>query len=146
MRNCNFRGATEEGEINGGSPQFERLQLSFWRLIPHQTCKEHRTEVGKDNDNRYLGISQLYVYVTGPAKIGHVGTNYTLSHNREYLSTGVEYLHSGTFGIKPIDYLMHAETFKAIAWWYKKLWVIETWKSRQILYAHMPYSRRPGHI
>ena len=29
-------------------------------------------------------------YVTGPAKIGHVGTNYTPSHNMSYLSIGIE--------------------------------------------------------
>ena len=27
-----------------------------------------------------------YIYVTRPAKTGHVGTNYTLSHYRSYLS------------------------------------------------------------
>ena len=35
-------------------------------------------------------------YVTGPVKIGHVGTNYTPSHNRTYLNAGIGYLHSIT--------------------------------------------------
>ena len=35
-------------------------------------------------------------YVTGPAKIGHVGTNYTLSQSRSYLTNGIENLHSLT--------------------------------------------------
>ena len=33
-------------------------------------------------------VSSTAVYVTGPVKIGHVGTNYTLPHNISYLSTG----------------------------------------------------------
>ena len=37
--------------------------------------------------------------MTGPTKIRHVGTKYTLSHNREYLSTGIEYLHSATLSM-----------------------------------------------
>ena len=36
---------------------------------------------------------KIYIlYVTGPAKIGHVGTDYTLSRNMSYLSTGIELL------------------------------------------------------
>jgi len=34
--------------------------------------------------------------VTGVVKMGHVGTNYILSHNRSYLSSGTEYLCSVT--------------------------------------------------
>ena len=34
--------------------------------------------------------------MTTPMKIGHVGTNYTASHNMSYLSTRIEYFHSVT--------------------------------------------------
>ena len=54
-------------------------------------------------------------FVTGPAKIGHAGPNYTLSHNDSYLSTIIEYLHSITCVIKPIKWVKCAETFMAIA-------------------------------
>ena len=53
-------------------------------------------------------------YVTGPAIIGHVGTDYTLSHNGSYLSDEVEYLHSITCIIRPIKCIKDAETFMAI--------------------------------
>ena len=36
------------------------------------------------------------IYVTGLAKTGHLGTNYTLSHERSYLSIGTDYVHSVT--------------------------------------------------
>ena len=45
-------------------------------------------------------------YVTGPTKIGHVGTNYTPSHNRTYLSVEIEYLHSVTVVIKSMNCLI----------------------------------------
>jgi len=32
------------------------------------------------------------LFVTGPAKTGHVGTNYTMSIQRSHLSVGTEYL------------------------------------------------------
>ena len=52
-------------------------------------------------------------YVTGPAKIGHVGTNYTLSHNVSYLSTGIEYFYPITCIVKPTTYLILAKYFMA---------------------------------
>ena len=55
------------------------------------------------------------VYVTGPAKIGHVGTNYILKCYSSYLSTGAEYLHSVTCIIKPTKCLLTAENCIAIA-------------------------------
>ena len=48
------------------------------------------------------------LYVTGPAKTGHVGTNYTLSLYRTYLSIGTEYLHSVTCILKSITCLLRA--------------------------------------
>ena len=54
------------------------------------------------------------VFVTGPAIIGHVGTDYTLSHNGSYLSDEVEYLHSITCIIRPIKCIKDAENFMAI--------------------------------
>ena len=63
----------------------------------------------------------MLVYVTGPAKTGHVGTNYTPSLYRSYLSIGTEYLHSVTCILKPIKCLLRAENCIAIALWYKKL-------------------------
>ena len=70
----------------------------------------------RSDDSLCIGLSpDLYTtYVTGPAKIGHVGTNYTLSHNGSYLSTGIEYLHSITCIIKPINCVRRAETFMSI--------------------------------
>ena len=47
--------------------------------------------------------------VTGPAKIGHVGTNYSPSHNRLYQGTGITYLHSVTCIIKPTKSLIIGE-------------------------------------
>ena len=43
-------------------------------------------------------------YVTGPVKIGHVGTNYILSHYGSYLNTEMAFMHSVTFNILPIKY------------------------------------------
>ena len=61
------------------------------------------------------GCHVALLFVTGPLKIGHVGTNYVLLHNRTYLSTGITYLHSETCIVMPINYLISAEKFKAIA-------------------------------
>ena len=47
--------------------------------------------------------------MTGPAKIGNVGTNYTLPHNISYLNTGIEYFHSVTCILKPTKCLISAE-------------------------------------
>ena len=55
------------------------------------------------------------VNVTGPAKTGHVGTNYTPSLYRSYLSTGIVYLHSVTFIMMPGKCLLRAENCNAIA-------------------------------
>ena len=60
-------------------------------------------------------------FVIGPAKTGHVGTNYTPSHYRSYLSIGTEYLHSVTCHHKPIKCLQRVENGIVIAKWYKKL-------------------------
>ena len=54
-------------------------------------------------------------FVTGPAKTGHVGTNYTPSLYRSYLSTGIVYLHSVTFIMMPGKCLLRAENCNAIA-------------------------------
>ena len=54
------------------------------------------------------------MYVTGLAKTGHVGTNYTPSHNRLYLSTRMEYLYFVTCIIKPCNCLICAENCMAI--------------------------------
>ena len=43
-----------------------------------------------------------------------VGTNYTLSHNKSYLSTAMEYFHSVTCAIQPTKYLIIAENYMAI--------------------------------
>ena len=51
----------------------------------------------------------MLAYVTGPAKTGHVGTNYTLLHYRSYLSIRTDYLHSVTCIIVPIKWLLRAE-------------------------------------
>ena len=59
--------------------------------------------------------------VTGPAKIGHVGTNYTLSHTMPYFSTAKEYFHSVTCIVKPTKCLISAEKFIATELWNTKL-------------------------
>ena len=61
----------------------------------------------------------LYNYVTWPAKIGHVGTSYTPSLYRSYLSTGIVYLHSVTCIMMSIKCVLRAENCNAIAEWYK---------------------------
>ena len=66
-----------------------------------------------------------YVSIT---TIGPAGTNYTLSHNRMYLSNGVKYLHSAPYIIKPINCLLPSDIFKAIAHWYIELWAIKVRK------------------
>ena len=58
--------------------------------------------------------------MTGPAKTGHVRTNYTPSHYRLYFSVETEYLHYVTCIIKN-KCLLRTETFIAIAQWYEKL-------------------------
>ena len=55
-----------------------------------------------------------FIYVIRYAKMGHVGTKYTTSHNRPYLSNGIEYLHSVTIAIIPIKYVINAENIMAI--------------------------------
>ena len=85
------------------------------------------------------------IYVTGLAKTGHVGTNYTLSLWRSYLSTGTQHFHSVTSIIMPNTFAVSAESFIAIECRDKKLWVQKDWKSRQNSCAHMPCFRRSGH-
>ena len=69
----------------------------------------------------FIAIKQTFAFVTGPAKTGHVGTNYTLSHYRSYLSTGTEYFHSVTCTMKPLKCLLSDKNFIAITYWYMKL-------------------------
>ena len=54
-------------------------------------------------------------FVTGPAKTGHVGTNYTPSPYRSYLSIRKVYFHSVTCSIMPIKCLLRAKNCNAIA-------------------------------
>ena len=54
------------------------------------------------------------INVTGPAKTGHVGTNYTMSLYRSYLSAGTEYLNFVTCIIKPIQFSLDAQNCIAI--------------------------------
>ena len=67
----------------------------------------------------YIILHKSYHNVTGPAKTGHLGTNYTPSLYRSYLSTETEYLHSVTCIIQPIKFERSAKSFIAIAFWYK---------------------------
>ena len=66
-----------------------------------------------------------FTIVTGPAETGHVGTNYTMSLYRSYLSAGTEYLYFVTCIIKPIKFLLDAQNYIAITYWYKKLLVMK---------------------
>ena len=66
-------------------------------------------------------VNMNNTYVTGPAKTGHVGTNYTWSLKDSYLSTVTEYFHSVTCIILPNKFIQNAENFIAIACWDKKL-------------------------
>ena len=72
--------------------------------------------VGLHDCVRFLqNCSHVVAYnVTGPAKTGHMGTNYTLSHNRSYHSTETEYLHFVTCIINPVKCLLRAEICIAI--------------------------------
>ena len=58
--------------------------------------------------------------MTGPAKIGHVGTNYTLPCNISYLSTGIEYIHSVTCMLQPTTFVISAENCMAKQYWNTK--------------------------
>ena len=53
--------------------------------------------------------------VTGPAKTGHVGTNYTPSFYRSYLSIGNVFFHSVACIMILIKYLLRAENCYPIA-------------------------------
>ena len=57
----------------------------------------------------------------GPAKTGHVGTDYTPSLFTSYLSTGIVFLHSVTCMMMPIKSVLRAEHYNTIVQWYKKL-------------------------
>ena len=50
---------------------------------------------------KYTVLLILSTNVTGPLKIGCVGKLHTISLNESYLSTGIQYLHSVTFVVKP---------------------------------------------
>ena len=45
---------------------------------------------------QYKPALHQYNYVTRPVKTEHIDTNYTLKHNRSFLSIGTEYLYSVT--------------------------------------------------
>ena len=61
----------------------------------------------------FVGGQARSIYVTRPAKIGHVGTNYTPPRNISYLSIGMEYFYSVTCMLKPAKVLIHTENFMA---------------------------------
>jgi len=58
------------------------------------------------------------IYVTGPVKTGHVGTNYTPSLNRPFLK---EYLCSVTCTIHLIKYEIKVANFMAIGYQNERL-------------------------
>ena len=61
------------------------------------------------------------LYVTGPAKIGHVGTNYAPPYSISYLSSGIEYFYSVTCTVKSTKCSIIAEKFMAKQYWNTKL-------------------------
>ena len=61
------------------------------------------------------GTGIYIIYVTRPAKTGHVGTNYTPSLYRSYLSIGNVYFHSVTCIMMPSKCLLSAENCNTIA-------------------------------
>jgi len=63
--------------------------------------------------------------VTGPAKTGHVSTNYTPSFNRSFLSNATEYLCSVTCTIQFIKCGIRVANFMAIGYQHKKLCAIK---------------------
>ena len=65
---------------------------------------------------KWLEISYIASrYVTGPAKTGHVGTNYTPSLFRSYCSARIVFVHSVTCIMMPIKYQLGAENYNTIA-------------------------------
>ena len=56
--------------------------------------------------NGFQHLRTVKQYVTGPAKTGHVGTNYTPSLYRSYLSIGKVYFQSVTRIMMPIKCLL----------------------------------------
>jgi len=85
-------------------------------------------------------MSMHPLYVTGPAKTGHVGTNYTPSSKRPFLSNGTKYLFFVTYTIQPIKCGIKVVNFTTIRYLHKKVSVIKVWKSSRNLCAHMPRS------
>ena len=80
------------------------------------------SEVQNEGENTYndgalqTSVSVIEsVIVTGPAKTGHVGTNYTPSLYGSYLSTENVYFHSVACIMMPIKCLLQAENCNAIA-------------------------------
>jgi len=69
-----------------------------------------------------LDIKATGIYA---AKTGLVGTNYTTSHNRPFLSTATEYLWSVTCSIKSIKCLIRVAKFMAIGDQQKKIQVMK---------------------
>ena len=59
------------------------------------------------------GRCKQIIYVTGPAKIGHVGTSCTPPHNILYLNAEIGYFYSITFIVKPTILLRSAENVMA---------------------------------
>ena len=64
---------------------------------------------------RHIRVQRLLLIVTGPAKTGHVGTKYTPSFYKSYLSTEEVYFHSVTCIMMPIKRLLKAEICNSIA-------------------------------
>ena len=86
-----------------------------------------------------LLMSMVKKNVTGLAKTGHVGTKYISSHNRLFLSTSIEFLHSVNFIVKTITCLISNEHCMAgYSIMKSKLMMHESLtKSAKILCAHM---------
>ena len=100
-----------------------------------------------NHDGLLSKMKKLSQFVTEPAKIGNVGTNYTLSHNISYRSIGIEYFHSVTFVLNQLAkcFIYKCRKFHGQAY---QVMMYKNLKSRRVLCAHMPYSyyRRHGHI
>ena len=92
---------------------FQPLQLNS-SILMHKYVLTHFLYL-HNKINMQMKPLNKSLNVTRPAKTGHVGTNYTLSYYRPYLSIGTEYLHSVTCIINPIKCLLSGKNFIAIA-------------------------------
>ena len=91
---------------------------SIWKLArSEKNLQGHQEEGGRGVTRVICPRPQTVIktMVTGPAKRGHVGTNYTLSLYRSYLSTGKVYFHSVTCIMMPIKCVLRAKHCSAIA-------------------------------